>query len=303
MVTIEKVWRPENLYDAWALSQRLSDQSSYISGGTLLRTQWEAGTKAMSPHLISLDNIPDMREIAETSLNGQRQISIGAFTTLAQVIKSAVLKMEAPLLVQACQNIAAPSIRNRGTLGGNVLSKVGDAIPALLVLQAKLHWFNGDKIVSETVEESLMMNFDSQERILVSISVPISKDTEQSKKFSFYSKTGRRESFIPSLVSVAGAGLKLDKGQFDQVILAAGGGSMPPVRLPETEAILQDRMYSRDLLKKAYTQILKEYQAFDDPFATAVYKKKVAANVIISELWKSESDRRSAIFNGHDFSE
>jgi carbon-monoxide dehydrogenase medium subunit len=47
-------------------------------------------------------------------------IRIGALTTHVQIAKSAEVRKHAPLLAEAALQIAHPSIRNRGTLGGSL---------------------------------------------------------------------------------------------------------------------------------------------------------------------------------------
>lgn len=289
MITDEKVWRPDNLYDAWSLSNRFSDQYSFVSGGTWLRTQWEAGIQDVAPHLISLDNIAEINgEIYETTIDGNGHVVIGALTSLAHVIKNPLLKDKAPILVKACKNIAAPSVRNQGTLGGNILSAVGDAIPALLVMQAKLSWFNGKEIVTESLNE-WVKNQHVRKHILVSITIPEKGLTSRndSNDFSFYVKTGRRESFIPSLVTVAGKGFyDSSTDGFQDVCLVVGGGSIVPTRLKRAETVLQSRSFSKELLNDVYVHVREEYKPMDDAFSSAFYKKKVAANLIVSELYR-----------------
>ncbi|PYZ94743.1 xanthine dehydrogenase [Salipaludibacillus keqinensis] len=287
MITNEKVWRPDNLHDAWILSSKLSDQCCFVSGGTWLRTQWEAGTKEMAPHLISLDKVPEVKEdISLKGQLGQEEVVIGASTTLAEMITNPTLNEKAPVLVKACKNIAGPSIRNQGTIGGNILSCVGDAIPALIVLNAKLMWFNGDELVYQSIEEWLL-NQDEVRDILVSIHIPTDKSKGEHYEFAFYTKVGRRESFIPSLVTVAGTGCyRKGEGIFSHVSLSVGGGNVVPIRLPNTEVKIINNEYSSELLYNVLRQVQQDYKPIDDAFGSAAYKRKVAGNLIVSELYR-----------------
>ncbi|WP_416148661.1 FAD binding domain-containing protein [Salipaludibacillus sp. HK11] len=293
MVTDEKVWRPDNLNDAWALSNRFSDQYCFVSGGTWLRTQWEAGNKKVAPQLISLDNVVELNGGIYLS---DGEIVIGAFASLASVIKSTLMKKKAPLIVKACQNIAAPSIRNQATLGGNLLSRVGDAIPALLVLDAKLNWFDGEEIVTEPLEDWLISEGVSK-RILVSITIrehPV-VPSDMQNEFSFYLKIGRRETFIPSVVTVAGKGIYDSCADtFQKVSLVVGGGSIVPTRLKRAEVVLENQLFSKDTLQDVYTHVREEYKPIGDAFSSALYKNKVAANLIVSELYRLEVARHAS---------
>ena len=63
---------------------------------------------------------------------------IGAGTTITSIIESADAQKKAPLLVDACKEIASPAIRNAATIGGNVCnaSPAADGAIALLALDA-----------------------------------------------------------------------------------------------------------------------------------------------------------------------
>jgi carbon-monoxide dehydrogenase medium subunit len=71
---------------------------------------------------------------------GDNVVRIGALTTYAQIQRSAEVGTHLPMLAQAAAQIAHPSIRNRGTLGGSLaLADPAAEYPACaLALGAKL---------------------------------------------------------------------------------------------------------------------------------------------------------------------
>ena len=77
-------------------------------------------------------------------------------------------------------------------------------------------------------------------------------------------------------------------GSFQHIALAVGGGGYP-TRLTEAELEIENQCFSASLSQRIHKQIVEEFQAMPDPFASAEYKKAVAANMITSELYKMSS--------------
>lgn len=66
--------------------------------------------------IINIKTIPGLNTIAEDETG----ISIGALTTLADIIRSTLIAKHFPLLQEAAKTVASPQIRNVGTIGGNL---------------------------------------------------------------------------------------------------------------------------------------------------------------------------------------
>ncbi|TWI54539.1 FAD binding domain-containing protein [Halalkalibacter nanhaiisediminis] len=290
MLTKQIVWKPKTLEEAWNIHDHLEPNSyCYVSGGTWLRTQWEANLRKMSPHLISLEQILAMSQIEEQIISGKRVITIGAATTLADCIKNPLLNKYLATIVKACRHIAATSIRNQATIGGNIYTAIGDSIPAFLIFDTQLQWYNGTEIEVESLEGWLFKlqanEFKRDKRILVGLKIEIDEQLLH-EGFSFYMKVGRREAFTPSVVNVASKGFIDQTGVVRNVAIAAGGGAISAKRLSKAEWELEHQPFSIDRLKKVHKLIVEEHAAQTDAFATAHYKKSVVANLITSELYR-----------------
>src|SRR3990167_4453839 len=66
--------------------------------------------------MVDLTTIPQLKGIKVDA----RGATIGANTTLTEIVESKELKDRFPLLTEAAQSVASPLIRNYGTLGGNI---------------------------------------------------------------------------------------------------------------------------------------------------------------------------------------
>ncbi len=103
------------LLDQLGATGKVLAGGSDIVGGVL--KDWVTGKGMPLPSaLVDITAIPDLKGIKPSGTG----ISIGAATTLTELIESADIQKSFPLLAEAAKTIASPLIRNFGTLGGNI---------------------------------------------------------------------------------------------------------------------------------------------------------------------------------------
>jgi Aerobic-type carbon monoxide dehydrogenase, middle subunit CoxM/CutM homologs len=282
------VWHPASVAEAWQLKHMFGADGVFTAGGTLLRTQWEAGLAAMPNHLIHIGAI---RELHELELDSEAGTSgFGAMMTLSEIRASRQIFASFPLLTEAVRSIAAPSIRNLATIGGNVLSMVGDSIPALLIYDPVVHWHDGSSGLLEPLSEWLStaaVYSAWKERLLISIELTQPSMNTNTKRYVAYRKVGRRDAFTPSVVTAA-LSMQLDSdNRLSDVRLALGGGQTIPRRLETVELFLNGKLLNKETMTEAYSLIIERYEPKGDAFVPVSYRKKTAANLIVSELWKA----------------
>jgi xanthine dehydrogenase small subunit len=278
------VWTPSTLTEAWEIKQRFGSDSCFISGGTLLQVQQEQGRDYPS-HLISLERIQELKGIRK-KLDGSRPVlSIGALTPIALCQKDPFIIEKWMILAEAAGVIAAPAVRDRATIGGNISNGFGDIIVALLALDGDGCWFDGKTFKVEKLShwlENKLISKKGDDSLLTAIFLP--EHPVVNKSISFYKKVGRREAFTSSLVTVSGFCGKNKNGEVKFVRLAVGGGESSPQRLVNCEKLLKGSVLTEAHLKKVYLKIVEEVQPASDVFASEEYRKWTAANVIFSEL-------------------
>jgi carbon-monoxide dehydrogenase medium subunit/xanthine dehydrogenase FAD-binding subunit len=105
-----------------------------LAGGTDLLVEWRRPGAKMPGVVIDISGIESLRGI---SLGG-RDVLLGPLTTHAGLVRSDVIRSEAALLASAASTIGSPQIRNRGTLGGNIMNGAAcaDTVPPLIALGA-----------------------------------------------------------------------------------------------------------------------------------------------------------------------
>src|SRR5215216_2792584 len=112
---------PTTVPQAVGLLDQLGATGKVLAGGSDLvggiMKDWVAGKGMPLPSaLVDITTIPELRGIKP----GGNGISIGAATTLSEVIDSADVQKTFPLLAESAKSVASPLIRNFGTLGGNI---------------------------------------------------------------------------------------------------------------------------------------------------------------------------------------
>jgi len=268
-----EVWMPTSLVETWDLMEKLGGTASVIAGGTLMQTHWAKGLEAPS-HLISLDQVNEVKGWGKELVNGQSYTRLGAGITLDFCRQNK--EIFHPLLVEAARNIAAPAVRNRATLGGNIANGFGDMIPALLAMDAVLSVYDGKLVHHQPLYDYIKNNNQS---LIISVHVP----DDQTKRF-FYKKLCHREAFTPSVVTVAGTFHLNEKREMSAVRLAVSGSTTQPQRLYDSEKLLEGSPLTNDQLRKVFQTIDEEFTPSTDSYSTATYKKSVAANWIVSEI-------------------
>lgn len=104
---------PSTMADALKL---LGEGGLLIAGGSDVMPQ-------LKTDVISPEAIIDLSGILELQLVEERQdgIHIGSMAPLSHLAKNPLILGKIPAISEAARNVASPQIRNRGTLGGNIL--------------------------------------------------------------------------------------------------------------------------------------------------------------------------------------
>ncbi|SFR64340.1 FAD binding domain-containing protein [Halogeometricum limi] len=134
-----------------------------------------ANRLATPEHLIDLGGVDELRGI-DVADDVAR---VGAMTTHRDLERSAALKETIPMLPDAARQIAGPSVRSRGTLGGSLAEAdpAGNYPAALVALDGTLHLRSRDDARDVSAEEFFVayMFTDLREDELIE-SVTVSRD-------------------------------------------------------------------------------------------------------------------------------
>ncbi len=104
--------------DISSASEAAVQGAQLVAGGTEILNWMRLG-------IVSADRVIDITRLPELSSIDRQgdEIRIGALATLNQIEGSDIVRQDAPVLSQACLLAASAQLRNRATIGGNVLQK------------------------------------------------------------------------------------------------------------------------------------------------------------------------------------
>jgi CO/xanthine dehydrogenase FAD-binding subunit len=246
-----------------------------FAGGTDLMVLLEAG-KLPHRKFLSIWRFAELRGIEVTP----ESLSIGALSTYTEIQRNDILQREFPLLCRAASETGSVATQNRGTLGGNIAnaSPAADSPPALVVYDAEIELISakGTRRVAypdfHTGYKKMQMRDDE-------VIWRIHLKRALSRRKEYYRKVGTRKAQAISKICFAAAA-SAEKGRINDVRIALGSVAPTVLRAVETEKILNGEKLSSALLKTAQEILGREISPIDDMRSTAVYRRRVAQNLL-----------------------
>ncbi len=241
--------------------------------------------------LVSIWNLSDLRRLAVLS----DEIQIGAGCTYTDLREHEVVRNEFPLLARAASWTGGITNQNRGTLGGNIVnaSPAADSLPVLLAYGADLILISvrGERrLPYREFHLAYKKTKLAADELIRAICLP--------RRFAGYvsyaRKAGTRNAQAISKVCMA-ALARLEGRVAHDVRIAVGSVAPVPLRLFETERILEAKAIEPSLVTLARETALAEIQPIDDIRSTARYRAAVVGNLVAEFL---EKLRASAM--GHE---
>ncbi len=275
-----------------SLAEALEDLSAHpaarpFAGGTDLMVLLEAGTLP-SGRYVSLANCHELRGIHETPAG----IAIGALTTYTDIRESALLQHDYTMLPIAASETGGVATQNRGTIGGNIAnaSPAADTPPALLAYDASLELMSasGTRRVpySEFHRGYKKMDLAPGELIARVILPPRSgsyrpggSDRPGARYRDYYRKVGTRRAQAISKVCLA-ASIRMDGEVVGDVRIALGSVAPTVIRARRAEDEVRGRPLSASAIAAAEHALAAEIAPIDDLRSTALYRTRVARNLV-----------------------
>jgi len=242
-----------------------------LAGGTDLLVLRKDNPDRFASFLM-LENV---RELCGIHKENDR-IRIGSRATHSEIEHSSILMKYAPILACAAAEIGSEQIRNRGTIGGNIInaSPAGDLIPPLIVLDAvaELHSLRSRREIP--LREFFLGPGKSvcrQQELLVAVQFELPDARERGA----FLKIGPRKAVACSKVSVAAQAL-LHHGIIEWIRIALGAVAPTVIRAPRTESLLRGKSLSSALIREAKETVHHEISPITDIRSTEDYRRQVA---------------------------
>jgi hypothetical protein len=128
--------RPPNLRAALDALSKHAGSAKLLAGGQSLIPL--LNVRSIAPRrLIDVGRLTELQYITED----YGHLRIGALTTHNSIFRSPIVAASCPIMVEAYQHVANHSIRNRGTLGGNLChNDPGFEMPLVIALVGPPQW-------------------------------------------------------------------------------------------------------------------------------------------------------------------
>jgi OHCU decarboxylase len=250
-----------------------------IAGGTDVMVQYAAGALGKRK-LVSIWNLPELRRIEFTA----DEIRIGAACTYTDLRKSELICREFSLLANAASWTGGIANQNRGTLGGNIVnaSPAADSLPALLVYEAELILMSARGERRMPCRE-FHVGYRKTQLAADELIHTICLKRAYSGYYAHARKVGPRNAQAISKVCLAGLG-KMENGVVKDARLAMGSVAPVPLRLFETEGVINESTVDANLLRHVKASVAAEIRPIDDIRSTARYRAAVAGNLVCEFL-------------------
>ncbi|MSU59873.1 MAG: xanthine dehydrogenase molybdopterin binding subunit [Pedosphaera sp.] len=283
----EKFFRPSTLAGLLALLRQHPD-ARLIAGATELGLDITKRYKKF-PTLISVEAVAELKEIRATDAEWR----IGAAVTLTEIEDK--LGAEFPALGDMLRVFGSRQIRNRATMGGNLVtaSPIGDSAPVLLALDASVVMASRDgERVLPIVDFFVAYRKTALQPFEILKAIVIPRGVSQpglTRRTEWFKVSKRREMDIST---VAGCfTLDVDKQKIVRhARLAFGGVAAMPARAKKSEAALIGKIWSGETLREVLPILRAEFTPISDVRGSAEYRNGLIAS-LLEKFFAGETER------------
>jgi len=211
------------------------------------------------------------------------RILIGAGATVRDIIDSGVFS-DSGNLERSLQLVASAQVRNRATVGGNIVnaSPIGDLTIIFLALGAKLMITKG----SECREVQLKDFFRGYKVLDLSpgeLLASLEYTAPDSAAFINFEKVAMRKHLDIASVNTAAA-FRVKGNRIEKADISAGGVAPTPLYLEKTSTVLSGMEISTNTAQLAVRTALREVTPIDDVRGSAEYKKLLLGKLIAAHF-------------------
>jgi len=277
---------PQKIEKALEILSLYGKEVKVIAGGTDLLVQYYDRLYEIN-NWLDLKNIKELKDIR---IN-KNQIEIGAMVTHTQLENSEDIKKYYPVLNQAAADIGSSQIRNRGTIGGNIVnaSPAGDLLAPLMAYKAKFKLLSGKNetlIPAENFFLGPKKTILRPDQLLAQIILPL----PTKKAYGCWIKIGKRKALIIATITLAlVVEMDEDNKTVKDVRTCLGSVAPTPIEIKE----IRKKIIGKDFNQLDFAelgQIVEDkISPIDDIRGTREYRKDVAKNIMINALEEIDS--------------
>ena len=283
-MNLESYVRPAGLEEALAALAEPGVKPLVVAGGTdlvpMMRKMRMNGTlpNGDGPRVVlDLSKLDDLCGIREAG----GMLEIGAATTMGVIAADPSVKKLVPVLAAAAASVGSPLVRNRATVGGNLVtaSPSADTAPALLATEAVLRLAGAEGGPRELPLTEFFVEYRKTAlqpgEIVTHVLVPLAGRPIAGR----FEKVGLRNADAISVVCAA-CEIELDGSTCRAARIGLGAVAAVPVRALAVESALRGREITGDVAAECARLVHEHIAPIDDVRASAQYRGWVAEAVV-----------------------
>ncbi|WP_276388960.1 FAD binding domain-containing protein [Eudoraea chungangensis] len=260
--------------EAIALSQELGEEAKYMSGGHSLLPMMKLRF-ATPEHIIDISKIGGLSYIKEEG----NLLKIGAMTTQTDLEHSDLLISSYPIFGDAVWLTADPSVRNFGTIGGNIAhgDAANDQPAVMLALRATIVAEGADGEKSIPIDEffhGFYMTALEPGDILTEIQIPKAKKNSGGAYYKMERKVGD--------YATAGVAVHIeldDAGVCQEIGIGLTNVSAVPMRLDRGEEVLRGQKVTDELIEQVGQIASEDCEPESDLRGSEAYKRSIVNTI------------------------
>ena len=279
--TPSQYFAPQKIEKALEILSNYGEEIKIISGGTDVLVQYYDRLYEVN-NWLDLKNILELQKIRIS----KNQMEIGATITHSQLEKSEDIKKYFPVLSQAAADIGSPQIRNRGTIGGNIVnaSPAGDLLPPLMAYNAQFKLLSTKGEIIVPAEEFFIgpkKTILEPAQLLTEIILPL----PSKRTFGCWTKIGKRKALIIATITLAlVVEMAEDNKTIKDVRTCLGSVAPTPIEIKD----IREKMIGKNFNQLDFNQLGQIVEdkilPINDIRGTREYRKDVAKEIMINSL-------------------
>ncbi len=287
---------PSSVEEALNLLASAPGPARPIAGGTDLLLEIQQGRHAPQHTLVDITRIPELRQLELR----QSSLFIGAAVTICQVTEHPLVERHARALLEACQLIGGPQVRNTATLGGNVAHALpaADGTIALLALdaQAEVASRAGRRRLplAELFKGVGQSALSPTQDLLIGFHLPL----REKNQASAFGRVMNPQGVALPVLNMA-VWLERRQARIHAIRIAVAPSAPVPQRAAALEECLTGAIYSPQVVSQAQALVESSLRFRTSPQrATSAYRYhlcKVLLADLLKHAWQRALDEREAL--------
>ena len=274
---------PETVDAALAALAHGNGETQALAGGTNVIVDLRA-RRATPTRLVGLGKIEALRGIRIAD----GRITLGARTTMSEILHHPGLAKHAPSLVAQARVFGGQMVRNAATVAGNICSgsPAADSVPPLLALDAEVTLASAGRTRVVPLSE-FFLGYKEDARAPGELMTEIAWNIPQAPTADLFYKLARRKGDAITMVGVAVA-LSAEDGVCTRARVALGAVAPVVKRAIAAETLLTGHTLTPALIEEAAGRAVDEVDPIDDIRASAGYRRHTVHALtrrLVTQAW------------------